>query len=132
MPFELFTKQVAATSGRPFISLQKRGIFGFNLAAYEALGEPKAVALLFDAERKIVGFRPADPAEAHAYALRGGANDNSYVVSGMQFVRHYGIPNEVGQRWPAFKEGDLLCIDISRAPTTTRATLHGSAHRTIT
>ena len=116
MPFELFTREVAAASGPPTVAIQKKGIFAFNRAAYAALGEPRAVALLFDRERQIVGFRAADPQDEDSQLVRPNAKGNSYLVTGTLFTRHYGIDTRVGRRWAAHLEDDLLCINISEPP----------------
>ncbi|MFC3297821.1 hypothetical protein ACFOD2_16695 [Clavibacter michiganensis subsp. insidiosus] len=41
------------------MTIQKRGLMSINRAAYEAIGKPEGVELLWDPERKLIGFRPA-------------------------------------------------------------------------
>jgi hypothetical protein len=116
MPFEVFTPEAAAESGPAFVSIQKQGIVAFNRAAFAALGEPEAVELLFDRERSLVGLRAADDSLAHTLRVRTSSAGGTYVVSAARFVKHYAIPNEVGRRWAARTEGDVLVIDISQPP----------------
>jgi hypothetical protein len=116
MPFELFTKETAAGSAVPSVSIQKKGIIALNRAAYAVLGQPQAVELFFDRERQLVGLRGADPRLDNAQRVRTNTNGNAYLVSAARFTTHYGIPTEIGHRWPAQMEGDLLVIDISKPP----------------
>jgi len=116
MSFEVFTKQTAALSGQPYISVQRKGILSLNQAAYVALGEPVAVELLYDRKRSLLGLRAADPDVEHSQAVRPTSNDSAHVVTATRFTKHYGISTDVGRRWPAEMEGGVLFIDISRPP----------------
>lgn len=118
MPFEVFTPEVVAESGPAYVSIQKQGIIAFNRAAFASLGEPKAVELLYDHERSLVGLRAADETASHTLRVRTSSAGGTYVVSAARFVRHYGIPNEVGRRWRARTEGDVVFIDITESPVT--------------
>jgi hypothetical protein len=66
-------------------------ILTFNEAAYNALGRPEAVALLFDKERYAVGLRPISPEAKHAYPIHKVGNNRTYRVKAMAFVSHNGI-----------------------------------------
>lgn len=116
MTFEVFTPQAAAESGPAFVSVQKQGIIAFNRAAFAALGEPEAVELLFDRDRSLVGLRAAEESVPHALRVRTSSAGGTYVVSAARFVKHYDIPNDVGRRWAAQTEGDVLFVDISQPP----------------
>jgi hypothetical protein len=117
MAFEEFTKKTARAAGTPYITIQKRGTISFNLAAYAALGEPKALTFLFDRERQLVGFRSADPAAEHAYAVRPNTKGTSHLVSGTLFTTYYGIPTDRARRWRArLIEDGVLTFDLNEAP----------------
>jgi hypothetical protein len=116
MPFEVFSKRRAATSGRAYVSLQKKGIFALNHAAFALLGEPAAVELLFDVQHQIIGFRASDADSEHAYAVRLNAKGTSHLISGTLFAKHYGIPIDQAQRWPVDLEDGVLCAHIANAP----------------
>ena len=70
MPFEEFAKKLTRPTAAAYVTIQKRGVIGLNRTAFKALGEPKAVTLLFDSEDQIVGFRAAALTNEHAYAVR--------------------------------------------------------------
>lgn len=107
--FEVFDAQSAPRVKQPLVSLQRKGAFTLNRAAFVALGEPKAVQLLFDPHERIIGFRTADPGEPNTYAVRVTEPAGPYAISGISFVKHYEIPVDVARRWPAtFADGVLF------------------------
>lgn len=110
--FETFTKRLAPLVKKPAVTVQKRGTISMNKAAHAALGEPKAVELLYDANDKMVGFRGIDVTESHAYPLRTTPGESSFVLSGRAFTQYYKIPTEVSTRFEAFMDGDVLCVDL--------------------
>lgn len=116
MPFEVFTKRTAAASGQAYVSIQKKGIFAFNHAAYALLGEPEAVEFLFDRKRQVVGVRRIDPMKDHAYPVRRNSRGTSHLVTGTLFAKHYGIASDEARRWPARMEEDTLCISVGDDP----------------
>ncbi len=116
MPFEVFTPEAAAESGPAYVSIQKQGIIAFNRAAFALLGEPTAVELLYDRERSLVGLRRAEESASHALRVRTSSAGGTFVVSAARFVKHYGIPNDVGRRWSADHEGGVVFIDITAPP----------------
>src|ERR1700733_3603529 len=108
MAFEEFTKKTAQAAGTPYVTIQKRGVFALNHAAFAALGDPKAVTLLFDPELQLVGFRSTTPGSKPPYAVRPNSRGPSPLVTGALFTSHYGIATDVARRWPArMIEGDI-------------------------
>jgi hypothetical protein len=117
MAFEEFTKKTARAAGTAYVTIQKRGVISLNHAAYTALGEPEAVTLLYDRERQLVGFRPADPKSEHAYLVRVNTRGTSHLVTGTLFTNHYGISTETARRWQArMIEDDIMAIDLTETP----------------
>ncbi len=113
MPFEVFTKRMIPLTKDPSVTIQKKGIMSMNPSAFAALGEPKFVELLYDAEKSVVGIRSVDDAVDHAYPIRkSGARDGSILVSGIAFANHYGIDTEVAVRRKAYLEDGVLCVDL--------------------
>lgn len=109
----MFDAQAAPRVKQPLVSLQRKGVFTLNRAAFVALGEPEAVQLLFDPGERVVGFRAADPGEANSYAVRVTEPSGSYAVSGVAFVKHYEIPLDVARRWPARLEDGVLFFALN-------------------
>ena len=113
--FEVFKKRMVPYAKQPYVTLQKRGILSFNKSAYAALGSPEAVELLYDRDSRVIGVRPIDARAEHAYPIRSALtkSGSSYLVSGTAFVQYYGIPAETSIRYAAFKDGDVLCMDLN-------------------
>lgn len=129
MPFETFKRHRAPSTREPALTIQKRGALSFNSAAYEALGSPKHVELLYDREERLIGIRKTTAAAAHGYPVRGvGKNEATHVVSGKAFLSFYGIPRDVARRWMAEERDGMLVIDLKQPGT--EVTGHGSrAHK---
>jgi hypothetical protein len=119
MPFEVFDKRTVLAPAEPLVTIQKRGFISLNHAAFRALGEPKAVELLYDQAKKVVGLRTAGPGIPTAYPVRPNTKGTSYIVSGMAFTKHYGIDTTVARRWPAQMKSSVLCVDIGKRPIST-------------
>lgn len=110
--FEVFDPQAAIRVKQPLVSLQRKGTFTLNRAAYLTLGEPTHVELLFDGEDQIIGFRAVDPSASTAYAVRSTEPSGSYAVAGVAFVKHYEIDTTVARRWPAALDNGVLCVQL--------------------
>ena len=110
--FEVFNRRARPVSKQPVITLQKRGTFSLNEAAFIALGEPEVVELLYDRTEKLVGMRKVGPDNAYAYPVRKQQNAASYLVAGNAFSQYYGIPVGVTRRWSARLMENVLVIDL--------------------
>jgi hypothetical protein len=116
--FETFTRRLVPLNDRAYVTIQKRGTISVNHAAFEALGSPKAVELLYDVEAEVVGLRAIDATAEHAYPVRpAGANGRSYLIAGTAFTKHYGIDTKVSRRWAAKLEDSVLLVDLREAGT---------------
>ncbi len=115
MPFEVFKRQRLAPDKDPLITIQKKGIFSLNQIAYEALGKPEAVELLYDRDARIIGLRKVDASVQHAYRVRPFGSGATWLVSGTAFTKYYEIDLSVPIRYTARKERDMLVIDLKDA-----------------
>jgi hypothetical protein len=114
MPWETFKRQRYAPSDQPLVTLQKKGIFSLNRAAYDALGSPKAVELLYDRNDRLIGLRKVSPVVPHAYKVRMfGKTGMSWLVSGAAFTNYYGIDVSRPVRRAARVEKDTLVLDLN-------------------
>jgi hypothetical protein len=97
----------------PAITIQKRAAISFNTAAFEALGKPRAVELLYDREEQLIAIKPASASSPNGYVVRGvGKSGATHVVSGKAFLNYYGIPFDAARRWTAELQDDMLVIDL--------------------
>jgi len=105
--FEEFSRTAArAGRGNPMFTLQARGLLSFNQAAFAALGEPDAVALLYDGDNHVVALRKVDLTHANAYQVRKQQNTQSYLVGAQAFTAYYSIPTPRARRFPGVDYGD--------------------------
>jgi hypothetical protein len=125
--FEVFTRRMVPLAEKAYVTVQKRGNLTLNKSAHVALGEPKVVELLYDAEAGIIGFRAVDEDVEHAYPLRpqGGKDAGPFIVAGMAFTKYYGIDTSQARRFPAELIDGVLCIDISQPGTVVTSNRHG-------
>ncbi len=118
MAFETFQKNRMPSKGEPAVTIQKRGALSLNNAAFEALGSPSFVELLYDRDERLIGIRRSDEDTSHAYAVRGtGINQATRVVSGKAFLAYYEIPRDVARRWIAEERDGMLVIDLKQPGT---------------
>jgi hypothetical protein len=113
MPFETFTRQ-RKTGRQPYVTMQKKGVISLNKAAFDALGQPETVELLYDSEARLVALRKVDSSVEHAYQVRAPVeNHATWLVSGAAFMSYYEIDNSESVRRPARLDDDLLVIDLN-------------------
>lgn len=109
--FETFKKGASPREKRSFVTLQRTGPVSLNLAAYEALGRPEAIELLFDPAERIVGLRPSGRDNRNAYPVRP-VGRATFVVAGRAFMKYYGIEVKQGRRFPARILDGVLAFEL--------------------
>ncbi len=117
--WEEFTRRSTATTTKALLTIQSGGNFGLNLAAYELLGRPERVVLLFDRGRQRLGLRKADEGVRHSYPVKAQSAKASFVVVGKAFTGHYGISLGTPRRYLGALEGDILAFDLTQEPLPT-------------
>jgi hypothetical protein len=89
----------------PQFTWQARGLLTMNRAAFQALDEPEAITLLYDANERIVGFRKVDPANKNAHAVRKQPKSHTYRVGAQGFAAYHGIQTLRARRFVAHDYG---------------------------
>jgi hypothetical protein len=113
MGFEVYDKRRASASKHPYVTIQRKGPFSFNRAAYELMGSPKALELLYDRDEERIGFRPASPDRPQTFPVRAqGKNSVTHIVAGQSFANHYELDVSVARRYPVRMEGEILVLDL--------------------
>lgn len=111
MPFEVFDRRAATAVKSPMVTIQKDGPFSFNKAAYEVMGAPEAVELLYDPKEKLIGFRPVSLTNPRAYEVRPqGKNSATFTVAGRAFSKYYGIDTTVARRYAVEMRKDGILV----------------------
>ena len=120
--FEVFDRSSPPGPAIPFVTVQRRGLISLNRGAYEALGAPKAVELLYNRERRVIAIRPADPTSPRAYTLRqqgGEGGSKTYLIAGTAFTQHYQIDTSQARRYGVEHHGETLLVDLDQEGATT-------------
>lgn len=118
--YELFRRVRAPAVRTPAVTLMQRGLLSLNSAAFEALGSPKAVELMYSRKDKRIGVRAADPSAAHSYKPHTAAKDKGrgpYLVSGSAFLTYFNIQVEHTTRYTATMDGNILSISLKDGGT---------------
>jgi hypothetical protein len=133
LEFERYDKRTAPIGGVPFVTIQRSGPMSINKAAYELLGEPEAVELLYSRKNRAIGLRKVSKKEPYAFAVRPqgrkGRKPSNYLVAIQAFAKHYDIDTSVAMRYPAEMKDDVLVIELDRGAVATglRAKQRGDA-----
>lgn len=118
MPFEEFDKHTATSSKSPFVTLQKRGPLSLNRAAYELLGSPTVVTLLYDREEQLIGLKPAEEGNPRAFPVRPqGERSSNFLVAGQSFTQNYGIDTSTARRYGVDLRNEMLIVDLKSEST---------------
>ena len=94
-----------------------------NRAAYEMLGAPEAVELLYSKKNRVIGIRQVSQKEPYAFPLRAqarkGHEPSNYLVAVQAFTKYYNIDTSVAMRYPAEMQENILTISLDRGNVAT-------------
>ena len=110
--FKKWDRKSAPKTTEPMVTMQRRGIFSLNRAAFEAMGEPKKVDLYFNERENIVAFVPAEEDSLSAYPPREQGNRANYYGAGQLFTRHNRIDSSVARRYRPTIKDYILFLDL--------------------
>lgn len=117
--WETFTPSTIAWGllEEPAVTIQKRGVLSINASAYQELGRPTAVELLFDREERIIGIRPSLAATGGLQVWFPSGKTAPAQVSAGRFFKYFGIGIESTLRHPAVMDDGVLCVDLDEPGT---------------
>ena len=110
--WEVFTGRSKPVVKHPVVSVQTRGNISFNRLAYETLGQPAALELLFNVKSNAFALRPADPNQHTSYPVRKQPNSISYLISAQAFCKMYGIGIDRTRRYAAELINGMLVVSL--------------------
>jgi hypothetical protein len=120
--FEKFRRYKVTEGDTPIVALHLRGIFALNRNAYNALGQPEALEILYAPEEQIIGFQGAPKSSPDAYAVRHHTK-TAHQVEGRAFLKYYNVPKEaLGRRYKAELIDDILTVDLKQDTGSTSTT----------
>ena len=92
--FELFTEHRRHNASEPIVSIHAKGVIALNGAALDRMGQPEAVELLFNPERRVIALRPTTPSRTAVPVRFPNKGSRSAVVSAKSFLDRYGVNTE--------------------------------------
>ena len=111
--FEVFDKYHSRSVKEMFVTIQRRGTFSLNRAAFQALGSTKFVELLFNRAKRLIAFRPMDLDNGRTIPVRRQGNSDSYMIAGLTFTKEYEIDTSLARRYTAKIQNNLLVVDLN-------------------
>jgi len=76
------------------VTLQRDGSLLLNALAYEQIGRPEAVQLMFEGSRRRVGLKAIDASEDHAFPVVPLKRMTQWVVRSSPFFVHHRIKSD--------------------------------------
>lgn len=124
-------KEVAVRRGPKLIhaTINPRGIIAFDSDAFRLMGEPEAVCLMFEPNRKLIGIKPLHSDQPHAVMVHM-RHVSQRVVRSLTFLRKHGITvtETIEFRYPYIENGALI-LDLRTAVRCPRAIWMRKARR---
>jgi hypothetical protein len=111
--FEVFTQVGPIKENGPALTLRLDGSVTINAAAYELLGRPNFVELLYAREQRTLGLRPCAPTVAHARIVRRDKDNKRTFVSARPLLKFYGMEGARAANGPARQYGDVLAVQLT-------------------
>jgi hypothetical protein len=115
--FERFEEKPRVPNGNePHVSIFSYGKIYLNRRAIEMLGEPDAVALLFDSKQQVIGIEAVPPSRSYAFRLnKKDKRSLGSTIAATSFFNHHKIrPSEtLAFRNPALNEDGILILDLN-------------------
>jgi len=102
-----------STKDRIHVSLSKDGNFRLNKKAFEALGSPAALKLMFEERTSTIGFAPTSPDMPNAYPTTYKERGAGTRFSCREFLKTNKIPYDVAVTFPTARvEHNVLLLEI--------------------
>ncbi len=93
MQWEKFTKPRKSSYEKIYAALNSEGRIYLNRLAYEKLGRPAFVELLFDKRMNVIGIAPSTESKSSAIPVRDKQRQTSLgrVIYASDFCKHFNI-----------------------------------------
>jgi hypothetical protein len=114
--FEIYERRTATRFRGPAVTLTQRGVISFSAEAYDLLGQPEAVTLLYDKGDRIIGFKPAAKNARNAYTIRLTGH-STRALSAKRFCDYIDVQLDGARRWPLTMEDGIGCADLKQPGT---------------
>ena len=112
-------------SDRVHVSINRKGVMFVNGTAFELLGRPEAVVLLFDRKEKVIGLNPAPASVKGTFRLKDHSKGRHRIINAAPFCRKFGIRIDGTSAFvqPWLDDHGILLLDLkSTVPARARRT----------
>ena len=109
--FKIFKRTNARAPHGPTLTVTSRGTLNLSRAAWELLGKPQAVTLLYAADERIIGLKPADRDAPNAYLVRVLGKYGRQVAARV-FCRYIEADLSAARRYPLVLDDGIGCVDL--------------------
>lgn len=104
------------------VSISPAGTILLSRNAFEALGEPTHVVLLWDAETDAIGIRPVTANTVNAFQVYATNRSGAYRFHALRFLIKYDIKLEFTVRFPNARiENGVLVLELATRVRSYRA-----------
>jgi hypothetical protein len=108
--WERLQKRLRLSDEEPSIGISRRGELNLNRAAYERLGSPERVEVLFDRVEKLIGLRAVKRGKDEGYSVYQGGS--FWRISAKPLARLFGLGGRPARRYSVVLVGDVLTLDL--------------------
>lgn len=111
--WEQFTDPGTSRNAELHVSMAPKGMVIVSHKAYEALGEPSHIEMLWESETDTIGLRPVPPRTVHAFPLYPSRRAGAYRFHALRFLRKHDIRLDYTVRFPtAIIEDGVLILEL--------------------
>ena len=105
-----------------YVSIKESGVILLNRRAFEVLGQPKMVSLLFDEENNAMGLRPCNPLMPNAFPLLPRGRAGARAISALAFCKENQIePTGTIRFLNVEMEKDMMILDFDHTARSTQS-----------
>ncbi len=115
MAWETFRRTSRPSPKDPTVTLSKNGMIGLNTATIRLLGGNRYCLLMFDRRKHLVGIKLLKENQPDAYPVGVLEAKSHGTISGVSFLKAYGIMPDKTQAFPASYDdkAKLIIVDVS-------------------
>ena len=106
--------QTKPSSQRLSVSINRKGVLTVSKYAFELLGNPEKVLLMFNKRDSVIGLSPTHAGDEDGFDVKHGSGSHNYLVHIAPFCRHNNISVEVTERFakPGLTSEGFLTLDL--------------------
>jgi hypothetical protein len=108
--------------GKVRVTISPKSAILLNRLAFETLGRPAAVELMFDHTYGIIGLKPTKPEAHNAFPVVSAVNGYYRRINAASFCRHFNIRLEKTMLflYPTIEPDGVMELNLTKTMTVTR------------